>query len=394
MAMTKKRKNEAPEARLVGWVTEDHGQAVFGLSFWPGSSESSSSSYHLAVVGANRANIYDVCPESGSVALRQSYVDDDGEEVLYACSWSCGSRGGRRFAVLAVGGAQGIAKVIDCEALAMVTALAGHGNAINDMCFHPIDECLLLTASKDESVRLWNVRTATLVAVFAGDRGHRDEVLSVDVHARGGVMCSSGMDNTVKVWRLDGTHVGDAVRSSHLPRGDDPRPFPTVFEQFPLFSTARVHANYVDCVRWAGSLLISKSTANRLVLWTPDQRRAPDCGDNASAHRPDGAVLVLRELDLPGADIWFLRFAIDPGHDLVAAGNKHGKVSLWRLDADAPSSPILRLSHPKCTNAVRQVVFAPDAALVAYACDDASVWIYDISSLLDSNLRGEEPPLA
>jgi hypothetical protein len=163
-----------------------------------------------------------------------------------------------------------------------------------------VQPALVLSASKDESIRLWNVYTACCVAIFAGDQGHRDEVLSIDVHLLGNVFASCGMDNTVKVWSLEGTaHTGRRVAravdqsfcystqvggaapaaaaradrraaaagplAALLPgqSHDDgagtgaaaasPRKrFQTLQEQFPLFSTSHVHSDYVDCVRWVG----------------------------------------------------------------------------------------------------------------------------------------------
>ena len=77
------------------------------------------------------------------------------------------------------------------------------------------------------------------------------------------------MDNTVKVWQLDAPGVADAVAASHVePKPAAKKPFPTVSEQFPAFSTTSVHANYVDCARWAGSVVLSKSTANRVAVRT------------------------------------------------------------------------------------------------------------------------------
>jgi hypothetical protein len=49
------------------------------------------------------------------------------------------------------------------------------------------------------------------------------------------------------VWSLD---VGSLDRCSAA--------FPTAVVQFPAYSTASVHKNYVDAVAWYGDLLLSK----------------------------------------------------------------------------------------------------------------------------------------
>ena len=68
--------------------------------------------------------------------------------------------------------------------LPQVSVLSEHNTScmINEICVHPVDHWLIFTASKDESIRLWNLTNRVCIAIFAGEQGHRDEVLSMDIH--------------------------------------------------------------------------------------------------------------------------------------------------------------------------------------------------------------------
>lgn len=121
----------------------------------------------------------------------------------------------------------------------------GHCHAINELKFHPKLHHLMLSASKDHSLRLWNIKTDVLIAIFGGAEGHRDEVLSVDFDWRGNFIVSAGMDHTINIWRLDKPEVIEAIEKSAIFNiNKSEYKFKTAFEHFPDFSTREIHSSY------------------------------------------------------------------------------------------------------------------------------------------------------
>jgi WD40 repeat protein len=227
---------------------------------------------------------------------------------------------GNGLPLLVLAGKRGIIKVINTITLQVEMALSGHGNEIMDVTTHSVDTNLVLSASRDESVRLWNLRTQLCVAIFAGEKGHRSDVLNLSVHPIGNIVASSGIDHCIKLWNLDSPDVKEAISKSYL--HDDQAAniaFVPHVEQFPIFSTDKVHINYVDCVQWVGDLILSKSTCNRVALWTPDPLRSKD------------AVCVLREFALTSCQVWFMKMSVSDVLYVFAAGNTAGEVQLFHL---------------------------------------------------------------
>jgi WD40 repeat protein len=65
---------------------------------------------------------------------------------------------------------KGVVRVVDCERETLQRSFVGHGGSVNELRTQSLMPCLVASASKDESVRLWNVETGVCVLVFAGAR--------------------------------------------------------------------------------------------------------------------------------------------------------------------------------------------------------------------------------
>eukprot|EP01038_Epipyxis_sp_PR26KG_P005376 gene5376-7454_t len=287
---------------------------------------------YFASVGSNSATIYKINDDditlfstsNSAVEHIQKYIDEDLNEDFYSCTW-CSTK--IYEPLLVVGGKQGIIKVINCTNYHLEYALCGHGNSINDLQCHKTESHLLLSASKDRSIRLWNVHTFVCVAIFCGDGGHTNEVLSIDTHLLGNCFASSSSDTSIKIWNLKDPQLQAAIHKSNIIESNLVNDFQTCIQQNPLFSTTQIHRGYVDCIKWMGDHILSKSTNSRMVLWSPDSMRYKD------------AVIILQEYELSDSDdIWFIKFDVSIPWDIFAVGNKSGKVQLFPLSSFIPKN--------------------------------------------------------
>jgi polycomb protein EED len=99
-------------------------------------------------------------------------------------------------------------------------------------------------------------------------------------------------------------------------------------------------------------------------------------GQEGSVASQPGAAVVLREFEFRDADIWFVRFALDPRLEILAVGNKFGKLWLWNVDGSGNGgAPLVKAAgHVKCTAAIRQTAFSPDRRFLLCCCEDGSIW--------------------
>eukprot|EP00038_Savillea_parva_P016053 m.15717 g.15717 ORF g.15717 m.15717 type:complete len:471 (-) comp3305_c0_seq1:240-1652(-) len=385
----KKRKKTTVPFRLVGNVKEDHNAKLFSVQFNPYYEQRSDPRYVLATVGGSRVSIYE-CMPSGAIEVLHVYIDPDPKEEFFTCAWSYVPD--TLQPILAVAGSNGVIRQIRPAEFGHGTSLVGHGQAVNELKFHTLDPNLLLSMSADHALRLWNIKTETCVLILGGEKGHRDEVLSADFNLDCTRIVSCGMDHSLKIWNLDTPAIKAAIEGSYkYDRKASKRPFSVRVQHFPEFSTCAVHRNYVDCTRWLGDVLLSKSTDNQIVCWKPGGPPRLDLNEKRALYLGD-PVTVLQRFELTKCEIWYLRFTVDRQYKTLAVGNQEGKVFVWDLEARAHSGKGARfvLETKRCTKTVRQVAMTADGSILVAACDDATLWRWDRTASSATSRRMSE----
>ncbi|KAI3433388.1 hypothetical protein D9Q98_003204 [Chlorella vulgaris] len=349
------------------WLTEGHRQPLYCGAF---NHIAHQLGDLLATVGGYRATIYK-CQAGGDMSVLQAFCDANTSEEFYTCAWSLDTDSGAPLLLLA--GKNGQLLVVAAGTGVLETCLDGHGSAINDIAVHPGSPQFVATASRDHSVRLWNIHTRCCVLLFQGDGGHHNEVLTLSWRpGPDSMLLSAGMDNLIKVWSL-AQHL-ETLAASDEWRAGHASSFPTALVTSPHFSTERAHWNYVDCVRWLGDLVLSKSVDDCILLWSPDTSTAQ--------HAADGDVQLVQELQLEGcANVWWMRFALDYWCTTLAVGTSTGQVLLFdpHSQQSQPKARLKPLRAAKTDRAplVRQTAVSYDGGIVVACHDDGSLTRWD-----------------
>jgi len=363
------RRNPLLNFKSVGFWKEELGKQIYGISV--NTIVQPEGPTLFATVGGRRVSVYRA-EKNGDTKLLQTYEDPAPEEMFYTCAWSYDPLN-KGVPILAAAGLRGIIRLYKVDTYSCGKHFVGHGGAINEIQFHPGDPYLLFSGSKDHTIRIWNTKTEHCVCIFGGVEGHRDQVLSIDLGFSGDQLISCGMDHAVKIWHTTTEKLKSAIRLSHkFDSTKNTKPFPTELCHFPDYSTRDIHRDYIDCCRWYGNFIISKSTDQYINVWKPGEF------DNLPLQKKDKKASEIHKFEYDNVgEMWYVKFAMDPRRKILAIGNQKGKLFLWDLNVKSIEQDPVILSHPRCQSTIRQVSFSRDGNTLVCGCDDGSVWRWE-----------------
>ncbi|KAF2091681.1 WD40 repeat-like protein [Saccharata proteae CBS 121410] len=295
--------------------------------------------------GRNTLVCRPVLKQDRAVEILQDNRDDEKDTLLNSLCWSQDINTGDPLICVASDCPPNIT-VLNVRTGKLARVLTGHGKAVNDIKISPSSPTILASASKDHTVRVWNLepeyQKQACSVIFAGHRGHEQSVMSIAFHQSGRYLVSGAQDTAVKLW------VIPELPTSRT--GTD-----NVMQiQQPHFSTTELHCEHVDCVKFYGDLVLSKASGEgRIVLWkidgfnsandppsldavgtTPAGRGTsnPKHGTTESAFGTRFQILM--QFDCPDTTLSRMRFDLfhmPQKRPILAVGDEQGKLLWWDL---------------------------------------------------------------
>jgi WD40 repeat protein len=248
-----------------------------------------------------------------------------------------------------------------------LAVLVGHGDYVTSAAFSP-DGTHIVTASRDNSVRIWDAGTGVQLAVLSG---HRDRVIFAAYSRDGTRIASASRDKTDRVW--------DARTGAQLLVLQGHDAFDTGVDFSP--DGSRIVASSVDKTArvWdahTGAQLLVLNGHGGVVtsaVFSPDGSRIVTASTDKTARIWDahtGATLLV----LSGHERAVTSAVYSPNGSSIATSSNDGTARIWDARTGA------KIATAGNTGAFNSVAFSPDGTQIVTTSPDRTAKIWDAHS--------------
>ncbi|CAG8786915.1 40044_t:CDS:10, partial [Gigaspora margarita] len=276
------------------------------------------------------------------------FLGDRGLVAPFACSFSHVAQDGK---CLAVADEEGMVGLIDArydntiETERVRTEFRAHDNAVFDIMWSP-DDRQMVTASGDQTARLWDVELQQCKAVFLA---HTCSIKSVNYNSIDPNMwVTASRDGNIFIW--DARTIGmQTPEGASLP----------VQISINGATAKRPHGISTLILDNSGTRLYANSTDNYIYQYDPINLGAPLTRFTSPTFR---------------CSSFYIRMAISPDDRYIVSGSSDKCIYMWETDFP-DENPIVLKAHE---NEVTSLSWSRDLELFASCSDDTSLRLWRV----------------
>ncbi len=259
-------------------------------------------------------------------------------------------------------------KLWDVKSGRKIRTLKGHIGNVNSVSFSSNGKMLAL-ASGDATIKLWNIETGQEIKTL---KGHSAFVWSVSFSPNGKILASGSWDNTIKLWNTESRqeiktlkgHNASVWSVSFSPSGKilasgskDKTIKLWNIETGQEIRTLKGHTDNVRSVSFSpnGKILASGSKDNTIKLWNIETGQE------------------IRTLEGHNDDVWSVSFS--PNGKMLTSGSWDNTIKLWNIETGQEIRTLE--GHNDCVNSVS---FSPHGKILASASSDGTTKLWDVKS--------------
>ncbi|KAG0274933.1 hypothetical protein BGZ95_009330 [Linnemannia exigua] len=281
----------------------------------------------LGTTGGPQANIYDNehCGDHLDIMshfLLDPFGEEGAEELpeMLTCCWMHQPQD----AILATAGTDKVVHILSLSRSKELVRLTGHTHTITDIQAHPFNDDYILSASKDGSVRMWNILTGKCLFIFE----IKASVVCFNPNTEGNTFLTGGYNGEVREWPIPALDT-------------EPEEPVVVLANESKVLQAGLHSARIDCIRFAKGKVLSKSVNGKVEYWDPE------------------TFAQIRTFTIKNTASNQCRFDVSLDELFFCVGTSNGSVYIYNIDT---GRTVTELKHRRT---------------VICAGEDSFIWRYD-----------------